>query len=172
MELTSAENTDGLRKRRIQALKPGGKNMDPNLPQRSTDILLTHLITPAISESGAPNSLFRPFSHSFILSSSSPPFHFFFLLHINGQTGCGNARQRYINQLLCLLTSAAMLIHWVTQPGLTFPAAWHLAEIEILREPISTDYRSSSRLNKFPDCSFTDSGLHCLHARCVISPLT
>lgn len=144
MELTEAENTDGFRKRQIQALKAGHENTHPDLAQRSTYFLLSHLITPAMSESGAPHSLFSPLCHSLTPSSSSPLFHLF-LLHINGKTGRGNARQRYIDQLLCLLTSAAILIHWVTQPGLVFPAARHLAGIEILREPISADYRSSSR---------------------------
>lgn len=52
MELTEAENTDGFRKRQIQALKAGHENTNPDLAQRSTYILLSHLITPAMSESG------------------------------------------------------------------------------------------------------------------------
>lgn len=36
MELTEAENTDGFRKRQIQALKAGHENTNPDLPHTSS----------------------------------------------------------------------------------------------------------------------------------------
>lgn len=73
--------------------------------------------------------------------------------------------------------------HWAdhTQPGLVFPAGWHLAGIETLRLHKHTPSSSPSpqitfpspRLNEFhQDYSFTISGLLCLQAHLLISPLT
>lgn len=101
--LTKAENRDGFRERHNQDMNPR---------------ILIHIHPPTVSP--APRTLYSVLFAS-SPSSSSPPFHLF-LLHINGKSGRGNARRGYIDQLLCLLTSAVILICWVTQPGLIFPA--------------------------------------------------
>lgn len=75
-----------------------------------------------------------PPTHVFIvilpIPSSLYPISLISFCMLIEKPGRGDARHRSIDQLLCWLTSAATLIHWVTLPGLIFRAARHLAEIE------------------------------------------